>query len=87
MVQRDVVRLDFVVDEDIITCNEDESLKDNAQGYSNFAAPGADRMRITLHLSIRASTEVVPNFIGLVNIQQGMLIGNPVKNIGMTWLK
>ena len=79
-------QIGYVVDEDIITCNEDESLKDNAQGYSNFAAPGADRMRITLHLSIRASTEVVPNFIGLVNIQQGMLIGNPVKNIGMTWL-
>ena len=76
----------YIVDEDIITCNEDESLKDNAQGHSNFAAPGADRMRITLHLSIRASTEVIPNFIGLVNIQQGMLIGNPVKNIGMTWL-
>ena len=76
----------YIVDEDIITCNEDESLKDNAQGHSNFAAPGADRMRITLHLSIRASTEVIPNFIGLVNIQQGMLIGNPVKSIGMTWL-
>ena len=76
----------YIVDEDIITCNEDESLKDNAQGHSNFAAPGADRMRITLHLSIRASTEVIPNFIGLVNIQQGMLIGNPVNNARMTWL-
>ena len=76
----------YIVDEDLVTCNEDESLKDNAQGYSNFAAPGADRMRITLHLSLRVSTEVIPNFIGLVNIQQGMLIGNPVKSIGMTWL-
>ena len=41
----------FVISEDFVTPAEDPSLLDNAQGYSNFAAPGADRLKITLTLA------------------------------------
>ena len=76
----------YNVDEDFVTSNEDESLKDNAQGSSNFAAPGADRMRITLHLGIRYTDTEIPNFIPLVNIMQGMIIGSPTQSVKWDWL-
>lgn len=38
------------IDERIITAVDDHSLLDPAQGSNNYAAPGADRVRITLNL-------------------------------------
>ena len=35
-------RVGFNVDENFVTADEDPSLNDNASGYTNFAAPGAD---------------------------------------------
>ena len=77
----------FVVDEDFVTPVEDPGLKDNAQGHSNFAAPGADRLRITLNLLKRkeADTEQ-PNFIPIVNLVQGNVVGNPSQSIKWDWL-
>lgn len=40
----------FDVDETVVTVNEDPSLYDNASGYPNHAAPGADRLKIGLKL-------------------------------------
>ena len=34
----------------IINADIDESLNDNSQGYNNYAAPGADRLKISLSL-------------------------------------
>ena len=34
----------------IINADIDETLNDNSQGYNNYAAPGADRLKITLSL-------------------------------------
>ena len=76
----------FIVDEDFITSNEDPSLLDNAQGHSNFAAPGADRLRITLILSKRQEDTELPNFISLINILQGNIIGSPSQNVKWDWL-
>lgn len=63
------------VTEDVVTSYEDNNLYDNAQGFSNFSAPGADR------LSIIATLDKVPldfketnNFIQLLEIQNGKLI-------------
>ena len=61
----------LVVDEDIVTSNEDPSLLDNSTGHSNFAAPGADRLRITLHLAKRTSETEEANFITLVTSLTG----------------
>ena len=43
-------RIGLEVQEEIITSGDDQSLFDNAQGSSNFSAPGADRFKITLLL-------------------------------------
>lgn len=37
--------------EDIVTFDDDESLADNAQGFSNYAAPGADRFSLKVRLA------------------------------------
>ena len=39
-------RIGLFVNEEIINSDIDESLNDNSQGYNNFAAPGADRLKI-----------------------------------------
>ena len=37
--------------EDVITFDDDETLADNSQGFSNYAAPGADRFSIKVKLA------------------------------------
>ena len=44
-------RVGLSVIEEIINADEDESLNDNAQGFSNYSAPGADRLKITANLT------------------------------------
>jgi len=43
-------RIGLFVNEEIINADIDESLNDNSQGYNNYAAPGADRLKISLSL-------------------------------------
>jgi len=73
------VGLDVI--EEIITSDEDESLNDNAQGFSNYAAPGADRFKISAQLS-KKEIDVVntENFVGLLEIRNGVLIKNTTPN-------
>ena len=42
----------FYTSEDIIDSNEDTSLLDNATGTYNYAAPGADRLKLTPDLTV-----------------------------------
>lgn len=76
----------FVVVEDFVTSNEDESLKDNATGHTNFAAPGADRLQIKLVLSIKDKNTVEPNFIRLITLEQGNVIGKDTPSVKFDWL-
>ena len=76
----------FVVGEDFINSSEDPLLLDNSQGSSNFAAPGADRLKIVLTLTKRAPDVSSPNFIQLANIVQGTLQGKPDQTIKWDWL-
>jgi len=76
----------YIVDEDFITADDDESLKDNAQGYSNFAAPGADRLKISLNLGKKKEDTELPNFIPVVNLLQGNIVGNPSQTVKWDWL-
>jgi hypothetical protein len=46
-------RVGLDVIEEIVTCDDDESLYDNSLGYPNYAAPGADRYKISLRLAIK----------------------------------
>ncbi len=43
-------RVGLFVNEEIINSDIDETLNDNSQGFNNFSAPGADRLKITLSL-------------------------------------
>ena len=80
-------KVGFDVEEDFINSNEDESLKDNAQGSSNFAAPGADRLKISLILTKQDSESFDPYFIYLVDIVSGNIVGNPGNTNRFDWLQ
>lgn len=77
----------FVVTESLITSAQDPSLLDNAQGSSNFAAPGADRLQILLTLKSRPyNSNADPNFILLAKIAGGNMIGKPDQSVKWAWL-
>jgi len=60
--------------ESIISSSDDESLKDNSLGYSNFSAPGADRLKIDAELvKIGLDEEQDKNFIELLRLRQGIV--------------
>lgn len=79
-------QIGFIVTESFVTSNEDPSLLDNSQGSSNFAAPGADRLKIELTLTKLDLDVIVPNFIRLATIIQGNLQGSPTQTIKWDWL-
>lgn len=55
------------IDESIVTVNEDQTLLDPAQGSYNYAAPGADRVRILLVLDSVDTRSASGNFNADVN--------------------
>jgi hypothetical protein len=74
--------------ENIINSDFDIDINDNAQGFSNYAAPGADRLEIQAILtkiSLDNSTpELTSNFVQLLEVRNGILqqqINNPNYNI------
>ena len=65
-------RVGFEISEQIINSNDDSSLYDNAKGFTNFAAPGADRFKISVQLSKKALTDYEDtNFVELFRTDQG----------------
>ncbi len=66
-------RVGFDVIERIVTADEDETLYDNAQGFPNNAAPGADRFNIELELTKKLLTETdVNNFVEIFRVENGV---------------
>ena len=60
-------RVGFDISEEIINSNDDASLYDNAKGFTNFAAPGADRFKISVKLSKKALNDYEDtNFVELM---------------------
>lgn len=47
----------FVTQESIIDSNADTSLLDNANGFNNYQAPGADRLKLTPILTVKTLAE------------------------------
>ena len=65
-------RVGLKINEEIISAKDDASLYDNAKGFSNFAAPGADRLKITLTLSKKLLTDVDDtDFVELLRVRDG----------------
>jgi hypothetical protein len=70
-------KVGFDIVEETVTADEDDSLNDNAKGFSNYAAPGADRFKITAVLSKKGLTETTAeNFISLLEVRSGELVKN-----------
>ena len=65
-------RIGLFLEENVVTAFEDASLFDNAAGFSNFAAPGADRFQLKPTL-IKKDVDVFDdaNFIELLRIRSG----------------
>lgn len=60
--------------EEIVNSDIDESLVDNAKGFSNYAAPGADRLKITANLEkLFISDTNTDNFVELLRIEFGQI--------------
>ena len=76
----------FNVAEQFITSNEDPALLDNSQGSSNFAAPGADRLKINLVLAKTTALAINTNFIQIVTLLQGNIVKEPSKQENWAWL-
>jgi hypothetical protein len=65
-------KIGFTVNESIITPKEDNSLYDNAKGFTNYAAPGADRFSITLKLDKRPLEDLSDSdFVELIRTDNG----------------
>jgi hypothetical protein len=72
--QNPTCRVGFKVEEQIITPEEEPALSDNAQGTTNYAAPGAHRYKINLSL-VRLPLDSTDDikFIELVRIVDGRI--------------
>ena len=61
----------------IINSDLDPSLTDNAAGYSNYTAPGADRLSISIQLTKIPYIDPKPsNFIELMEVREGRITSN-----------
>ena len=65
-------RVGFEIIEEVVEANNDSSLYDNAKGFSNFAAPGADRFKISTKLTKKSLTDYDDtNFVELFRVREG----------------
>ena len=68
------VRVGLNVLEEIVTSETDPTLNDNAKGFNNYTAPGADRLKISATLFAKPLNDFDDqNFIQLAEIQNGSL--------------
>jgi hypothetical protein len=62
------------ITEEIVTSNEDDSLLDPASGSFNFAAPGADRLKVGLSLAtLPLATAINDDYVEIMRFNQGVL--------------
>ncbi len=67
-------RIGLLINEEIVTASDQYlDLFDNAQGFSNYAAPGADRLKISTTF-IKKSIEDIndENFVELIRVENGI---------------
>jgi len=67
-------RVGLKIDELIISAKDDRSLSDNAKGFTNYAAPGADRFKINLTLTKKLLSDTNDtDFVELLRVQNGKI--------------
>ena len=65
-------RVGFEISETVITSNDDSDLNDNAKGFTNYAAPGADRFKISVRLAKKSLLDFEDtNFVELLRVKDG----------------
>ena len=68
-------KIGFDVIEEVINSDIDPSLNDNANGFSNYAAPGADRFKISVSLTKKSPDDLdFSSFIQIAEVRSGTLI-------------
>ena len=67
-------RVGLDIDEKIVTAYDNSALFDNASGFSNYTAPGADRFAINLTLTAYQTTETPNNFVQLLELNNGVIL-------------
>ena len=67
-------RVGLKIDELIIKPKDDDSLYDNAKGFTNYAAPGADRFEINLTLTKKLISDTNDiDFVELLRVEDGKI--------------
>ena len=67
-------RVGLFVNEEIINADMDETLNDNSQGFNNYSAPGADRLKISVSLFKKTLSDFNDdNFVELAVIEDGVI--------------
>ena len=67
-------RIGLFINEEVVNADLDETLNDNSQGFNNYAAPGADRLRISTSLFKKPLDDFNDNnFILLATVINGVL--------------
>ncbi len=67
-------RVGFDIIENILNSDQEPKLNDNAKGFTNYAAPGADRLKIELKLTKKQLTDNEDtSFVELVRIEEGVI--------------
>ncbi len=68
-------RIGLKIFEETINSDEDSNLTDNSKGFNNFAAPGADRLKISCSLGIKAIDDFNDDdFVELATVRDGNLV-------------
>ena len=71
-------RIGLRVLEESINSDEDSSLTDNSKGFNNFAAPGADRLKISCSLFFKGIDDLNDDdFVELASVRSGVLRTRP----------
>ena len=67
-------RIGLRILEETINSDEDSNLTDNSKGFNNFAAPGADRLKISCRLAFKGIDDFNDNdFVELASVRNGNL--------------
>ena len=67
-------RVGLSISELLVNAKDDSSLYDNAKGFTNYSAPGADRLKINLTLSKKLLTDTNDtNFVELLRVEDGRI--------------
>ena len=71
-------RVGLEITENLVSQIQDATLLDNSAGFTNFNAPGADRLQFELTLSKKSLTTLdntdIENFVDLIQIRNGDLL-------------